>query len=463
MSKLPTLVKAFLGEKIRVDSNENAQPTITGADGISDVPPVSSTAAFEGVGGSVNQRSGTTSSGDPVSGVQAVGAVTVGAAAGGLMQSGALGDSDSTKETIKAVGQEILQNYGISSRTANDIVEAASGNKNAQVDLGIQAVSALSKGFITEDAGRTVVGALEGDKAAQQKLVLKAVDVLSNNPTAAPVIKAAGELGQKAIDTILPRGSPLRGVVSDFLGKEYNKLANNAPLDNAPPRIAASTGVSRLQKLRQRRDPLLNFDWKVELPDIGNAGVNVTGDTFNFYAEEVTIALPYYQSNDVFRCGSRKNYPGFSDVGSITVTLYEDNQMTASAYLNHWHSLIQNKAGAYYNLPSVYKKTFYVYCYDVKGNTVGLFKVTDAWPLQRGNYSLQSSSSDRVILSAEFATDGIFFQRVENGAPVEQAVPVSSLAKADYSGKISSMLQSVGLSSKIAGPVSKVANSFIPT
>lgn len=463
MAKLPTLVKAFLGEKIEANSKESTQPTITGPDGVSDVPAVSSGTSFEGIGQGVKQSSSVTSSGEPLTKMQATGALVVGGIAGGLLQSGALGNSEKTQETIKAAGQQVLENAGLSSRTANDVLAAASGNKNAQQDLGVQAVSVLTNGAVSEDFGRTVVGALEGDKAAQQKLILKTVNALSNDSPAAPVIKAAGELGQKALDSILPQGSPLRNLASDFLGREAKKLSNNAPSDNPPPRIIASTGESRLQKIRQRRDPLLTFDWKVELPNIGDAKINVTPSLLNFYVEEVSISLPYFQSTDVFRAGTRKHYPSFSDVGSITLTFYEDNQMSSTAYINHWHSLIKHRQSNHYNLPSVYKKTFYVYCYDAKGNNVGLFKVTDAWPMQPGSYSLQSSASDRVTLSVEFATDGILFQRVENGAPVATAAPLSTVIKnkTDFSGPITSMLKAVGLNSTAAGAVSKVANSFL--
>lgn len=490
MAKLPSLVKAYLGEKIVAESTQSAQPAPTNpaenntvgpsnvgakgaegnvarssrinVDGTTDVAPVSSGAEFAGIGEGVQRTSSATSDGSKLSGVQATGSILVGAAGVGLAQSGALGDSDDTKETIKAVGQKILEDSGVSSRTANNVLEAAMGNKNAQVELGVQAVSGLTGGFISEQTGVTIANALDGDKASQRQLILKTVNALSNDSPAAPVIKAVGKLGQSVLDSILPRGNPLRAMASDFIGKEGSKLLNKAPSNDPGPVISTPISMSRLQKIRQRNDPLFNFDWKVELPSIGDASINVGADLLNFYVEEVSINLPNFQTEDVFRCGTRKMYPSFSDVGTISLTFYEDNEMSASAYLTHWHSLVQNKAQLYYNLPSVYKKTFYVYCYDVKGNTVGLFKVTDAWPTSRGSYSLQSSSSDRVIISVELATDGIFFQRVQGGTPISISQPVAAgKQKTDYSGPMSSMLQAVGIPSLFAAPISKVAGSFI--
>lgn len=463
MAKLPTLTKAFLGERIEANSSETARPSTTGPDGVSELPPMSSSTAYAGIGEGVKQSAPTTASGEPLNKMQATSALLVGGIVGGLLQTGALGNSEASQEVVKAAGQRILENSDLSTNTASSVVAAAGGDKNAQVDLGIKAVNALSNNAISEDTGRMVVGALEGDKAAQQKLILKTVNALSNDSPLAPTIKAVGELGQKAIDSIFPQGSALRNLASDFLGKEVKKLSNDAPVDNPPPRIISSTGVSRLQKIRQRKDPLFSFDWKVELPNIGNTGANVSGDIFNFYVEEVSITLPTFQANEFFRNGSRKKFPGFYDVGTITLSFYEDREMTTSAYLNHWHSKIHNRKSAYYNLPSTYKKTFYVYCFDAKGKNVGLFKVLDAWPTTAGSYSLQSSSTDRVILQVEFSTDGILFQRVQNGVPVSNAIPVASAVKesANYSGPINAMLQAVGLNSTISGPISKVANSFL--
>lgn len=468
MAKLASLTKAYgdIKDTIEASSKDGASSpasttnkiqtstySVSGSSGsYGDFDPslsVENSSQYQGVGEGITQKGTTTNDGSDLTGAQAGTALVVGGLAAVLNKSGALSSPDG-QETIKAAGQAVLENAGLSSATASSVLAAAAGDKNAKLDVGLKAANVLSGGLITEKLGNTVTGALQGDKNAQRALVLDAVNVLSNkdSPTA-PAVTVVKDAVKSTVDEVFPVGSPLRNLASELGGLfGGNKASNNAPGD-APPVITNSSGISRLQKARQRKDPLLSFDWMATVPDIGCPNITVDQSLFvSFYIEEANVTLPYFQNTDVFRCGTRKNYPGFSDTGTLSLVFYEDREMNATTYIEYWKSKIQNRETGRYKVPKKYKQDIEIVCYDARGIIAGKFVAKGCWPAQSGNFQLQSSASDRITRSADFNTDGVFFTRYINGSPINNAVDKSQAV--NQSGPLVKMLQAAGNFAKSA-------------
>lgn len=342
-----------------------------------------------------------------------VNSAIVGGSVAVLKSTGALKNPD-VNEVVTASSTKILGDLGVSG--ASTVIAAATGSKSAKEELGLQVAGSVLNNSVSTDTLRRGVAAANGDRNAQKQLALGAINSIVDTSA----------LKNKAIDTILPQGSPFRSTVFDaytaFKSPHKKSSQPASTIVNANARLSQN---SRLLMARQRKDPLYSFDWVVELPDLPGVNLTVNKSTFNFYAEETSLALPFFSPQATFRNGTQTYYPGFSDVGTISIVFYEDKDMNTSRYLDYWHSLIQDADGNY-ALPNTYKKEFYVSCFDCKGNRVGVFTIQGAWPAQRGNYGLQSSSTERVTVNCEFSIDGLLFQRDAAVIPEE---PASSLVQ----------------------------------
>ncbi len=457
--KIPSLEKVFGRDKIEASSKDGASASAPTSNKIeTSTYPVSQTSStaygdfdpansiensseYQGVGDGVSQKGTTTNDGSPLTGAQAGTALGVGVTAVILRKTGALGGSADTQETINAAGQGVLENAGLSSATANSVLAAAAGDKSAKLDVGAKAANVLTNGAVSEKLVLTADAALKGDRNAQRTLVLDAVNVLTNEASPlAPAVTAVKSAARSAIDDVFPVGSPLRNLASS-VGNLINKgtSKNEAPTDS-PPIVVSSAGISRLQKARERRDPMFSFDWQAQLPNIKCPNITVSGDTFNFYVEEATVGMPNFQNTDVFREGTRKNFPSFSDSGTLSLVFYEDSDLNATTYIEYWRSIIQNKQTRRYSLPSIYKQKIQLNACDATGKVAGQFEAVGCWPLTTNQISLQSSSSERVIRNVEFSVDSVLYTKYSNGVAV-----TNSTTPVKGSGTLTDMLKNAGL------------------
>lgn len=174
----------------------------------------------------------------------------------------------------------------------------------------------------------------------------------------------------------------------------------------ASPKRASPNSV--VHKMEMRGDPLLSFNWRVEMPPLPTIE-NFDQSLFNFYVEDVNLSLPFYSSESVFRNGSFIYYPKFSDAGSLNLVLFEDVNLTSTNYLQAWKRLIQDPNTGFYNRPSFYKKPIILTPYDMAGVPCGKFYVEGAWPSQIQQYSFTSARSI-INVSCEFALNRIYFE-----------------------------------------------------
>ena len=121
------------------------------------------------------------------------------------------------------------------------------------------------------------------------------------------------------------------GSVNGLISKGLNRAT--ADVANALGPIVGA-GVSSVDPngwlgiASSRNDPLLSFDWSVVLPfssDINNYVEDITCSTWQWTTE-----------TSAFRGGLTQYYPGKMDTTSLALTLYEDNQGTATKYVQDW-------------------------------------------------------------------------------------------------------------------------------
>jgi len=340
-----------------------------------------------GIGGAINNFA-------PPSLSQVGTALTVGGIAVALSNSGALGNSAETKETINSVTQAVLQNSGIDTQTANNVVGALSGDKNAQLSLGLKAVNVLTNNAISEQQAGLYVKAAQGDKKAQRQVAVSAAksawDFFSGNTSA------------------------------------ENPLSIESPAQDAYS-VYGFTNDSLLSIMRARKDPALSYRWLVTLPDpssdalaiLNNTGVNQKD--FSFYVEDVNVSLPQMQVTDVYRGGSRRKYAGQMDSGSLSLTLYEDMSFTALRYFAALQNDIYSPTlQVVSSVPSSYKNTMLIHLIDDKGIEHAVIICVGTFPTSTGSTQLGSQGSERILRQVEFSID-FCMVKVGRGIP-EQAL-----------------------------------------
>lgn len=170
--------------------------------------------------------------------------------------------------------------------------------------------------------------------------------------------------------------------------------------------------LTSINKLVSRPDPQLNFKWVVmsSMPDVG--GVSLPTE----YVESVDIPFGNIQvAEGVFNCGSMTYFPGFHDTSAFGLVLYEDDQATALHYILNWKANVKNYATGAYKLPKQYKRDLRVRLLDTKNIGVVDFILEGIWPADTSNYSLQYTSSERLVVSQNFSIDNVQVKLLKKG------------------------------------------------
>lgn len=277
-------------------------------------------------------------------------------------------------------------------------------------------------------------------------------------------------LGLSGLDKLTGRN--FKGLYGYVSGKDvFDLLDSKKEPKPIPPSLQQNSALARL---RRRGDPLFSFDWEVILPnDLVDGFISSQTDglrsnsNLSDYVEDVSIAPFSYATENVFRKGSLVYYPGFVDVGSFSVTFYEDNRMSAAKFVNYWMSLIRNNKDGYYYSPSNYKRDVVVLCKSATGFYVGGFVAKQCWPAERQSFNLQSATSDPVKYTLTFATDGVeVLTDPDNTNNVNLQQSPTGRAVAEQTGpfnlrsgnsKLNKMLQDSGINEKLNNAVNPLA------
>lgn len=167
-------------------------------------------------------------------------------------------------------------------------------------------------------------------------------------------------------------------------------------------RTKGDGGLTSIQILLNRPDPLLNFKWICKkLP-------------FDYPASYVEgIDLPFNNiavGDKAHSASGYSYYPGTHDISSFSITFYEDVSASTSKYLYGWKNKIKDFETGLYQLPGIngsgYKQDISVVLLDQANNPVMGVTLKGVWPSDTGNFSLNYTDAGRVIVTQTFSVDG---------------------------------------------------------
>jgi hypothetical protein len=161
--------------------------------------------------------------------------------------------------------------------------------------------------------------------------------------------------------------------------------------------VGASTELSKLLAMP---DPLLSFRW-------------VTEESFrglpHTYVEKLDLPFNNLEVREgVYNGSSFTYFPGFHNVSAFGVTLYEDQNMTASKWVQGWKNDVKDFSTGLYNLPrgpNGYKYDLNVVLIDNEGSSIVTAILSGLFPLATSNFSLTYDSSNRLCVEQQFSCD----------------------------------------------------------
>lgn len=130
--------------------------------------------------------------------------------------------------------------------------------------------------------------------------------------------------------------------------------------------------------------------------------LHVTSGTFPYKAFEDTNATK----------GNRRVYlPSFYDVSDVTINFVESESNIVWDWYNSWtNKLFFSKKHSLFNLPSKYKKSFYVYRLSRDFSRVHALKYIGAYPKSLSDIEYDySNNSELMIFSVTFSVDDVDF------------------------------------------------------
>ncbi len=206
----------------------------------------------------------------------------------------------------------------------------------------------------------------------------------STNGTIGNVVN---EVAASAVGTIQSQTTKLTGALQEKL---FNTLGPKLGSG-----LQTTTQNSWYSKGAARNDPHLHIDWTVEMP----------GGFPPEYIESVQApVLEFGAGGGVFRGGQFIYIPEQGDIGTLSLTFYEDNVFTASQFLTSWRNSVS--LNGVFNYPSAYKKTIRVHALDATGALVCTFDYHGCWPQKsQGSYNFGSDSTERTHITQEFPVD----------------------------------------------------------
>ncbi len=153
-------------------------------------------------------------------------------------------------------------------------------------------------------------------------------------------------------------------------------------------------------RAQQLAPPAIDWRWVVNLPSIPGAP-----NSKNIVVE--AIEFPHFSISAIprFNGASNRHYPGISEISAFAMTFYEDNMFSATKYLYAWKSLVVDTNGIY-GVPADYKKDLRLRMYDIQDHIMFNGTLQECWPTNISSYSLNYNDSNRLTISAQFATDG---------------------------------------------------------
>ena len=167
----------------------------------------------------------------------------------------------------------------------------------------------------------------------------------------------------------------------------------------------ALTSINRLMSgSGGLKDPLLDFKWVVEsqtVPDLdGFVGIPSN------HIESVDVPFNNIQiESGQFTGSGFTYYPGFHDISSFSINVYEDQECTALKWTQAWKARVKNFSTGEYYLPRNYKGNLRVALLNSKNDIICRVKLIGVWPADTQSYSLNYTNNGRVVMSQTLSVD----------------------------------------------------------
>ena len=164
-----------------------------------------------------------------------------------------------------------------------------------------------------------------------------------------------------------------------------------------------------------RPDPVMTYDWYMELPLIQPP----TGPAQSlpwYYIEETNLPTRQVGVRSIFREGRDRHYPDKYSVDPLRVSIYADNSNVALNYITGWNSLVINPTntqnaylfGGGYGQPSKFNRSIKTFILSANKSTLVEFEYTECWPTGMEAIALQSASSERMVYHVNFSVGDVF-------------------------------------------------------
>ena len=153
--------------------------------------------------------------------------------------------------------------------------------------------------------------------------------------------------------------------------------------------------------LQNFREPQLQFQWEIIMPDIQGVGSRVSG-----FAQEVELPHGKVEFEGYHRYNTKRYDPGFTDVDSVNITFVENTYNNVINYLTTWKDIVADSDG-FYGAPEEYKQIIEVHMLNAMGDRNGTkYECQGMWPSTINAFSL-GHGSEILQVACEFSCDNI--------------------------------------------------------
>lgn len=190
-----------------------------------------------------------------------------------------------------------------------------------------------------------------------------------------------------------------------------------------------------------RADPLMSYQWFIELPAITPIGGGAVDALPWNYVEEATVSMRQFDTRTVWAQGRTHKFASSYSVEPLRLNFYADIESKSFAYLKAWQhailapfSIAEFTKGGGFGRPSDYMKPITIYLLAPDNSKVISFQYVEAWPTNLEQLNLDSASSTRLTFPVTFDVGDVFtlIHAVNNNAA--GASLVSSLKKSAVNG-----------------------------
>lgn len=154
----------------------------------------------------------------------------------------------------------------------------------------------------------------------------------------------------------------------------------------------------QLNEVLTLNDPATSWRWRVTAFDTP-AGLEPPP---LHYFHAIPVPYPSIESVQVHLQASNAFFvPGFQAMGTLSITLYEDEFFDTTLWLQAWRQRIRGTDGLY-EIP-VPMGNIEITCYNTRGKGTLRQTLKKVWPVSQSPSELSYDNGGRLVITAEFA------------------------------------------------------------